>query len=197
MFPVTALLAATLGVAGAQPPVPFATPAAVAPAPPGVAPAPIAADASFSFVTVRISDGKLLMPQRAAVPVAVEKVITVTTPEGRTEARKVVVTEFQTVEKLVAQELSDVTVIGVDGKPIPADRLERALLKDTPVVLSRGGEVPEKYRGLFKDGTLFVRLRMKPVPVPGPGARPVPLPAPIPAVPAPPPPPRPPTPKIP
>lgn len=170
MFRTAMLLVAALAApALAQPPGAGAARPAVLPVPP--------AGPAVTFKTVRVEDGKLLMPVFRAVPVTVQQEVTVTTPGGRTEKQVVTVTQFQAVEERLAVGLDTHTLTDAAGKAIDAKRAAELLKEDTAVVVVSGGPLPEQYRKLFRDGTVFLQMpNTAPRPLPAPAVRPLPAP---------------------
>ena len=130
---------------------------------------PAAAQAPPVLATAKVEKDQLLLTRTE--PVVVPKEVTVEViVNGKTVVEKRVVTEVQTVQRVVALPLMGVKATDATGKPIPADRLADLLKEETPVVVS-AGEVPEKFRKLFKSDVVFLTLPPAPTVKESPPAR--------------------------
>jgi hypothetical protein len=127
-----------------------------------------------SFVLAKMGkDGRILVRRVVVemVPVLKEKLV-----EVNGEKRKVQFTENMQVSRVVEGQLDgkSVQVFGTDGKQVEAKAVEKALEKETPVLLAAGGnKVDPFYLRFIKDGTLIL---VAPMPATTPAPVPVPVP---------------------
>lgn len=150
------LFAALAGAAAAQPP-------ALAP------PAPIP-----TLMTGRVVDGSFEHAVPETVPVQQAVTVTGTTPDGRPVQRVKTGTTFQVVRRTVRSSLDRVSATGADGRVIPKDKLADLLKDESVVVVTYGAPAAEKYRKVFKDGTVFLTFPPPTMFAPGAGPKPPP-----------------------
>jgi hypothetical protein len=118
--------------------------------------APAAGQMPPVLATAKVEKGKLLLTRTETVLVPKEVSVEVIV-NGKTVVEKRVVTELQTVQSVVAIPLKELKATDAAGEPIAAEKLTELLKDETPVVVATG-EVPEKFRRLFRRDVVFIIL---------------------------------------